>query len=88
MATISGPKISPGLTSAPDVVDVTPSDTDIYDPPLRGFRVFTTAGDVYVKTLAGNTRKIGNVQIGEFIAVGCTQILSTLTTAAGVTGYW
>jgi hypothetical protein len=66
-----------------DCYDCTPSDTDANAG--FGFRVYTTAGDVTIKTLAGRTRKVGSVQVGETINVAFSKIMDTGTDAVGIT---
>jgi len=73
---------SPGKT-----ISITKNDATEYDPPLLGFRVGTTAGDVAVTDLYGNVVTIPSVQVGEKIAGGFTKIMSTNTTAVGITGW-
>jgi len=70
------------------LVAVTKSDATVYDPCLRAFRVGTTAGDVAVVDAAGNTVTIPGVQVGETVVAHVQKILSTGTTAAGITGFY
>ncbi len=68
-----------------DCYNVTKSDSAAN--PGFGFRVGTTAGDVAIITGAGRTITIPAVQVGETIAVVFSKILSTGTTAVGITAF-
>jgi hypothetical protein len=71
-----------------NAVAVTKSDSTVYAPMLRWFRVGTTAGDVAVRTFRGDTVVIVGVQLGENVRLVCDKILSTGTTAVGITGFY
>lgn len=64
---------------------ITPNDDTVIN--INAFRVGTTAGDVAVRTAAGQSIVIPNVQIGERIDLAIVKILSTNTTAVGITGF-
>lgn len=55
---------------------------------IKAFRVGTTAGDVKVITVGGNTVTIPSVQIGETISLQVTRIFATGTAATGLTGFY
>lgn len=74
------------INGSPPVVAVTPSDSTIYDPPLTGLRVGTTAGDIAVRS-GGSDVTILNVQVGETIPGEFNMVYSTSTTAVGITGW-
>lgn len=67
------------------VIEITPSDATVYDPPLIGLRVGTLAGAVSVVS-AGETVVIPSVQLYESLSMEITQILAA-TTATGITGW-
>lgn len=71
-------------TTAEDAVAVTASNTVTFDPPLRGLFV-GTGGNVNVVTAAGNTVLIACAN-NAIIPVACQKVLSTSTTASGITG--
>jgi len=68
-----------------DCYVVTPSDS-VANPGF-GFRVSGTAGDVAILTGAGRTVTVPAVQVGETIAVVFSKVLSTGTTAVGITAF-
>jgi hypothetical protein len=65
---------------------ITPSDATTYDPPLRGLRVGTTAGDI---TVISNDVSvlIPAVQISESLGMNITKVMATGTDATGITGW-
>lgn len=73
------------INQSPIVVAVTPSDSTVYDPPLVGIRVGTTAGNINVRS-GGVDVVITGVQIGETIRANINKVYSTSTTAVGITG--
>jgi hypothetical protein len=73
--------------SARAVVSITKSDTTVYQSPFAAFRVGTTAGDVKIRDMAGNTVTIPGVQVGEVVPISFDMLFSTDTTAAGFTGF-
>ena len=86
--TLLGPQALNDVTAGPSGhLDVVPSDTKMFYPPLREIRV-GVAGDVEIR-LAGST----NVVIypaagGEYITGQIAQILDANTTATGIIGRW
>lgn len=74
------------VNQSPPIIEVTPSDSTVYDPPLVGLRVGTTAGDIVVVS-AGRTVTLFDVQIGETVPGSFNKVLSTGTGAAGINGY-
>jgi len=84
-----------GISAPPSgVVAVTPADdTGIVTSQtktvvLRAFRVGTTAGDVAVVMINGDTATIPNVQVGEVVVGRFKFIQATATTAVGITGFY
>ena len=72
---------------ASEVFDITKSDTTTYNPPLRGLRV-GTAGDVAVKTPGQHDPvTIPDVLAGETLPIKIEKVMSTNTSASGLTGY-
>ena len=68
---------------------ITPSDATVYNPPIMGFRVGGTAGDVAVVFADDELTDIviiPSVQIGEKLPYCVKQIRSTGTSATGITG--
>jgi hypothetical protein len=78
--------VDPLSGPAEDYIQVTKSDSTVFDPPLKAFRV-GTAGDVAVTTLKGNDRVIPKVLAGETISLQVTKIKSTGTTASDIGGF-
>lgn len=74
------------LDASPNLIDITPSDVTVYDPPLTGIRVGTAAGDVAVVS-NGVTVTIPAVEVAETLPGSITQVLATGTTATGITGW-
>lgn len=75
------------IDASPNVIEVTPSDSTVYDPPLLGVRVGTTAGAVKVRS-GGQDSTIPGVQIGETIPGSINKVYATGTTAVGITGWY
>lgn len=73
------------INNSPYIVPITPSDTTVFNPPLMGIRVGTTAGTVVVKS-NGQTVTIPNVLAGETIYGTINQVMAA-STAVGITGY-
>lgn len=73
------------LKPAVEVVEVTPSDVTIYDPPLRAAKV-TGAGNINVEFLNGN---VGVVPMEAYVRDDfyIVRLLATGTTATGIYGY-
>lgn len=67
--------------------NVTPSDTDELVRMARALRVGSTAGNLEVITVAGDTVIIPNVQIGETIVGLFKKVKSAGTTATGITAF-
>lgn len=86
---LTGQKIEEGaghVNASPNIVEVTPSDSTTYDPPLLGLRVGTTAGDIKLVS-NGNTVTVPSVQVGETIPGSITKVFATDTDADGITGW-
>jgi len=71
---------------AKELIDVTKSDSTIYNPPFRGIWV-GTAGDVAIKT-PGMTAAvtIKNVVGGTLLPIKAEMIMSTNTDASDIVG--
>lgn len=74
------------IGNSPNIVEVTPSDSTAYSPPLLGVRVGTTAGAIKV-TSDGVDVEIFNVQVGETVPGQITKVYNTSTTAVGLNGW-
>lgn len=72
-------------SSAIDAVVITPSNSIVFDPPLRGLYVGVT-GNINLVTANGNTILFSNVPAGLILPVYCAQVLSTNTTATTMIG--
>ena len=68
-----------------NVIDITPSDVTVYDPPLIGLRVGTLAGNISVVS-DGDTVVIPSWQLYEALQMNITKVLAA-TTATGITGW-
>lgn len=88
LTTAVGPSGKPLSGSPSDLFlrEVVPSDEIVYDPPLRGFRVGGSAGNVTVVS-DGGIVTIASMQIGESIGCNITQILATGTAATGIVAW-
>ena len=69
---------------AKDWSAVTPSDTTVHNPPLRGLWVGTT-GDVAIESASGNTATFVGVQ-GILPCENIRRVLATDTTATDIVG--
>ena len=74
------------LNSSPPIKAITPSDATVYDPPLSGIRVGTTAGNVKVRSGGADVTIVG-VQVGETVPGEFNMVYSTGTTAVGINGW-
>ena len=74
------------LNSSPPIKAITPSDVTVYDPPLSGIRVGTTAGNVKVRSGGADVTIVG-VQVGETVPGEFNMVYSTDTTAVGINGW-
>jgi len=74
------------INASPEIVAVTKSDSTVYNPPLVGLRVGTTAGDIKVRS-GGVDVVIIDVQAGETVAGSFNMVYSTDTTAVGINGW-
>jgi hypothetical protein len=91
MTTSAGPgTIASHPNSAEWAAAVTPSDSATF-PPTRGLRV-GTAGDVTVLMsgdgASGTPVLIPAVLAGELLPIRVTKVMSTGTTASGITALW
>ena len=73
------------INQSPNVISVTASNATVYNPPLVGIRVGTTAGNINVRS-GGADVVITGVQVGETIYGSFNKVYSTSTTAVGITG--
>ena len=73
------------MTQYKNAEAVTPHDTNpnVFDAIMVG----TTAGNVQVKTAAGDTVVLTGLQKGVVVPIATTLIFSTNLTAAGITGF-
>lgn len=69
-----------GLTVARDGVQVTKSDTTVYDPPLKGLWV-GDAGAVRVITPSGSDLLFSAVPAGTLLPIQAKQVMATNTVA-------
>lgn len=74
------------VAASPYPIEITPSDSTTYDPPLLGLRVGTTAGDISVVS-NGSTVVIPAWQLYESLNMTVTKVNATGTTAVGITGF-
>lgn len=68
-----------------DLIQITPSDATVYDPPLRGC-IIEAAGDIAINPIKSVANVTISVLKGQLIPVIMTQILATGTTATVVCG--
>lgn len=68
-----------------DLIQITPSDATVYDPPLRGC-IAETAGDIAFNPIKSTSNVTVTVLKGQLVPVLTTQILATGTTATVVCG--
>ena len=68
-----------------DLIQITPSDATVYDPPLRGC-IIEAAGDIAIKPIKSASNVTISVLKGQLIPVLMTQVLATGTTATMVCG--
>lgn len=68
-----------------DLIQITPSDATVYDPPLRGC-IVEVAGDLAINPIKSSSNVTITVVAGQMIPVLMTQVLSTGTTATVVCG--
>lgn len=68
-----------------NAVAVTPSDTTVYDPPLKGVYIGATGGNLTLRVGGANILFAGTV-IGSFIWVQCDQVRATGTAATSIVG--
>lgn len=71
------------VEASPFIIDITPSDATIYDPPLLGVRV-GVGGDVVVDS-GGNVVTLAGATPGEQIPGTITRVM--VATTATVTGW-
>lgn len=74
------------IDQSPQLVAVTPSNTTVYNPPLVGIRVGTTAGNINVRSGDEDVIIFG-VQTGETVWGKFNKVYSTSTAAVGINGY-
>lgn len=74
------------IDQSPQLVAITPSNATVYDPPLVGLRVGTTAGDINVRSGGQDVVLVG-VQVGETVWGKFNKVYSTSTAAVGINGY-
>lgn len=74
------------INHSPSLIAVTKSDVTVYNPPLVGIRVGTTAGDVKVRS-GGKDVVLHGVQAGETVYGSFNKVYSSDTNAVGINGY-
>lgn len=76
-------------TTAEDAVAVTPSDSVIFVPPLRGLYIgsISVGATLTVVTAGGNTVQFTSVVAGTFVPVACAQVKATGTAATNIVGF-
>lgn len=76
---------APVDSTAEDAIAITPSDTTVYQPALRGLYIgAVSSGTLTVVTAGGNTVEFNPPVAGSTIPLACSQVKATGTT--GVTG--
>lgn len=70
-----------------DAVAITPSDSTIFNPPIRGIYV-GGAGNVSVVTVLGSTVTFTAPPVGTILDIKCTQVRLTGTTATNLVGLY
>ena len=74
------------IDHSPNLIAITKSDATVYDPPLVGIRVGTTAGNIKVRS-GGKDVILAGVQVGETVYGSFNKVYSTDTAAVGMNGY-
>ena len=74
------------INHSPQLIAITKSDTTVYDPPLVGIRVGTTAGNIKVRS-GGEDVILAGVQVGETVYGSFNMVYSADTAAIGMNGY-
>lgn len=76
------------IGSTLDIIAVTPSDTTVYDPPLRGIYI-GSEGDVAIVSENGVAPVIfKNVPVAMILPVKARQVMSTGTDASELVGLY
>lgn len=78
--------MSLNLTIARDGVEVTPSATTVFSPPLNGLWI-GGLGDVQVVTPNGTTLVFSAVPAGTLLPIQAKQVLAAATTATLINGF-
>jgi len=89
MATVAFNPVSVSVSAGPGVhgTPITPSDTLVYSPPLRGIWV-GVAGNLAVMMVGDNTPvTLANVPAGWFQAAVVSRVMATNTTATTMIGF-
>jgi len=68
-----------------DLIQITPSDVTVYDPPLRGC-IIEAPGDIAINPIKSAVNVTISVLKGQLVPVIMTQVLATGTTATVVCG--
>lgn len=73
-------------TNHNDAVAVTPSDTVVFSPPLRGIWV-GGAGALAVTTQDGTVVTFAAVPAGTLVPIAASKVMSTNTVATNIVGF-
>lgn len=73
---------------ASSLIAVTPSDTTVYNPPLRGLYVGGTGNVAVVAASDTSSVTLNTVPAGTFVPVIASKVLATGTTATNIVGYY
>lgn len=73
------------IDASPLILELTPSDSTVYDPPLKGVRV-GVEGNITVQS-GRNSVEILDAKVGEHIPGEISKVYATGTTATDIIGW-